>query len=317
MLPARPVGVLGKIAADLERAVHERDRHGAAGGQTGRSIAAGPGWSVTDVVCTSGPGDRAFEERHSGVSIAIVLAGTFQYRGDHGRELMTPGSLMLGNAGARFECGHEHAPGDRCISFHYSPDLFDRLAADAGAGARARRFRGGCVPPLRSLSPIVSRATVGAFGVVGTAALAWEELALALAVGALALDAGRTPAERTPTSAAVARVTQSVRTIARDPAARLTLGELARDAGQSPFHYLRTFERLTGVTPHQFILRARLRHAAARLATENAKVIDVAFDCGFNDVSTFNRTFRAEFGVSPRGYRGSRLTPCHAAESRA
>jgi len=80
-------------------------------------------------------------------------------------------------------------------------------------------------------------------------------------------------------------------------------GSLAREAALSPFHFLRTFERLTGVTPHQYILRARLREAALRLAAEPAKILDIALDCGFADLSNFNRAFRAEFGVNPRAYR--------------
>lgn len=300
MLPGRRVGVLGKIAVELDRALIERDRRGARGAQTARRIAAGDGWSVADVVCTSGPSDRAFEEQHSGTSIAVVLAGTFQYRGDHGRELMTPGSVMLGNCGARFECGHEHAPGDRCLSFHYSSELFDRLAADVGLITGDRRFRAGKLPPVRALSPLVARA---ALGVAGMTELAWEEFAIDLAAETLAVDAGRASVDRIPPASAIRRVTESVRMIERDPAARITLGRLARDAGQSPFHYLRIFERLTGVTPHQFILRMRLRNAAARLATEDARVIDIALDCGFNDISSFNRAFRAEFGLSPGGYR--------------
>jgi len=87
------------------------------------------------------------------------------------------------------------------------------------------------------------------------------------------------------------------------PAARWTLHQLATDAGLSPFHYLRTFQQLTGVTPHQFVLRARLREAATRLAQDRAKVIDIALDSGFGDISNFNRAFRAEFGVAPEGYR--------------
>ena len=59
----------------------------------------------------------------------------------------------------------------------------------------------------------------------------------------------------------------------------------------------------TGMTPHQYIVRARLREAALRLAAERAPVLDIAFDCGFGDVSNFNRSFRAEFGISPRAYR--------------
>jgi transcriptional regulator GlxA family with amidase domain len=47
----------------------------------------------------------------------------------------------------------------------------------------------------------------------------------------------------------------------------------------------------------------RLRGAAVKLATESVKVIDVALDSGFGDLSNFNRTFHAEFGVSPRDYR--------------
>ena len=46
-----------------------------------------------------------------------------------------------------------------------------------------------------------------------------------------------------------------------------------------------------------------------RLIVEPGKVVDLALDTGFGDVSNFNRAFRAEFGVSPRVYRvGARRT---------
>jgi AraC family transcriptional regulator len=62
-------------------------------------------------------------------------------------------------------------------------------------------------------------------------------------------------------------------------------------------------QREVNGTPGAAILRARLRDAAARLADAPAKIVDVALDCGFGDVSNFTRAFRAEFGVSPRAYR--------------
>jgi AraC-like DNA-binding protein len=96
--------------------------------------------------------------------------------------------------------------------------------------------------------------------------------------------------------------------IERHPDAGLTLAALARDAGLSPYHFLRTFERLTGATPHQYILRARLRDAALRLADAPGKIVDVALGCGFGDVSNFNRAFRAEFGVTPGSWRGLSTT---------
>ena len=147
---------------------------------------------------------------------------------------------------------------------------------------------------------IVARASVG---VSVPARESWEEIAQRVAVAAVGLSAGAPLRPGHPPAGALARTTDSVRRIERDPAAPWTLNRLAAEAALSPFHYLRTFQRVTGVTPHQFILRARLRAAALHLAANHAKVIDVASDAGFQDLSNFNHSFRAEFGVAPRAYR--------------
>jgi AraC family transcriptional regulator len=291
---------LAKIAAELDRALAGRALHGTPGGTTGRQLARGDGWSVEDVVCTSGPADRPFEEQHSQVSIAIVVAGTFQYRSTAGHALLTPGSTMLGNAGQYFECGHEHGAGDRCISFRYTPEYFAQIAIDAGAPGVAVALRAPALPPVRDSASVVAHACAG---LVGLDDVSWEEIGVRLAAR-VALLTGRRPRSSTTMPARVlARVTRTVRAIERRSSAPLTLRELAAEAGSSPYHFLRTFERLTGVTPHQYVRRSRLREAAMRLSVEPAKVIDVAFDSGFADVSNFNRAFRTEFGVSPRAYR--------------
>jgi AraC-like DNA-binding protein len=300
---------LAKIAVELARAVGERDRNGAAGQLSSRRLAQGDGWTVDDVICTSGPQDRAFEERHVGFRVVIVCAGSFQYRSGHGRELMTPGSLLLGNAGECFECGHEHGTGDRCLSFGYAADYFNRLAADATARGAAPRFGALRLPPLRALASIVSRASSRLVQFdAGSMTASWEELSVRLAAQAVQLAGGVTPTGGSPPSAE-ARVTRVVRTIDHDPGDALTLRDLARQARLSPYHFLRTFERLTGLTPHQYVRRARLREAATRLTTECSKVLDIAFECGFGDVSNFNRAFRTEFGLSPRAYRGIYAPP--------
>jgi len=84
-----------------------------------------------------------------------------------------------------------------------------------------------------------------------------------------------------------------------------TLANLASLAGLSRYHFLRTFKRVTGITPHQWILRARLREAARRIATSREPITEIALDTGFEDLSNFIRSFRAEFGISPRKYRVS------------
>jgi AraC-like DNA-binding protein len=90
-----------------------------------------------------------------------------------------------------------------------------------------------------------------------------------------------------------------------------TLADLARMAGLSRFHFLRSFKRVTGVTPHQWVLRMRLRRAAERLVKTRQPVTDIALDVGFDDLSNFIRSFGAEFGVSPNRYRtaGGRVPP--------
>src|ERR671913_1639310 len=133
-----------------------------------------------------GPEDRVFEEQHTWYSIAIVLTGTFQYRSRAGHTLMTPGSLMLGSPGQCFECGHEHAEGDRCVSFWYEPDCFERLVSDAGN--RNRTHLGTPrIPPLRLLAPLVAEA---AAGVMGTGDVSWNELGVEVAARAVSAAAG-------------------------------------------------------------------------------------------------------------------------------
>src|SRR3984957_13721278 len=343
-------GVLAKIAVELEQALARRAATGAAACHpTCRVLARGNGWLVEDLICASGPQDPIFEERPGKVSIAMVLAGTFQYRGSACQgsanggsakrgsakrgsakrgsakqgsvkrvsvkqgsaiggsangairnELMTPGSLLLGNAGQSFEVGHEHAAGDRCLSFQFVPEYFERIASDEGVRKSDHGFRVLRLPPLRELSSLIARARAG---LEYSADTPWEELSVELAAATVRAERGISSRTENAPPSAVARVTRSVRAIERRPDDALGLGALAREAGLSPYHFLRTFERLTGITPHQYVRRARLRDAASRLAAEREKVLDIALDCGFGDVSNFNRAFRNEFGVSPTKYR--------------
>lgn len=295
---------MAKIAVALEQALEQRALTGAGGRATGRVLAAGEGWKVEDVICTHGPRDRRFEEQHWNYTIAMVVAGSFQYRGRDGHELMTPGSFVLGSTGQSFECGHEHGTGDRCIAFSFTPEYFEELAAETGAGKAG--FRALRVPPMRAFSPLVARACAG---LLEQADVPWEELSLQLAGqtlelvknGDLSLSSGGTQ----PSSEA--RVTRALRMIERHihDGIDVRIETLAIEAGLSPYHFLRTFERVTGTTPHQYILRMRLREAGMRLAAEPEKILDIALDCGFGDVSNFNRAFKSEFGVSPKVYRKS------------
>jgi AraC family transcriptional regulator len=260
------------------------------------TLASGAGWQVSDFVCDSGPDDKAFEERHEAVSLAVVTAGSFRYRSARGTVLLGPGSVLLGNPGQCFECGHEHGIGDRCLCFAFAPDYYDAVLSGI-PGARRPDFRTPSLPPSEGLTTLLAAAEAARDEGDGAAL---EEYGLRLA--ALASAAPGTRCTR-PSPRDCRRIGEILRLIEAKADESLPVSTLATLAGMSPYHFLRTFRAVAGLTPHQYILRLRLHRAAVRLRRTDEAVSAIAFQAGFNDLSTFNRRFRRVTGVSPRQYR--------------
>ena len=291
----------------LSGALHRKARTGAAGASEARLVAVGEGWRVADIVCTYGPSDRPFEEHFLATSISLVLAGSFVYRTGREAALMSPGALMLGNFGHAFECSHQHGEGDRCLSFQFEPDLFERIAQDVGAkGATLHSDR---LPPLRQLAPLSARASMAAKsaaeGAAARSATSLEEIGLDLAGAVIAIVSDTPERVQINETRDAGRIALVLRHMEASSEQALSIAGLAREAGLSRYHFLRMFKRATGITPHQWLLRTRLRHAAERLVATLDPVTEIALDVGFDDLSNFIRSFRAEFGVSPRRYRAA------------
>jgi AraC family transcriptional regulator len=267
-----------------------------------RKLAAGDGWSMHEVVCRAGPADRPFEERHEGFSVSAVIEGSFTYRSDAGHRLLYPGALLLGNNGSCFECGHAHGIGDRCISLNVHEEQFSEIAAAAASTSRFR-FSAPSLPPSRNALPVI--ALMEALS-CAPSSLRSEELALRLIERVIAATTGDRRAPAAPTGREARRVIEAIRLVESDAARPMELKEMAATAGMSKYHFLRVFRRLTGVTPHQYLISARLRRAALALASSRRPVIAIALDSGFGDLSTFNKTFRAVFGRTPTQYRDMR-----------
>jgi len=272
--------------------------------QTARLLASGPGWRASEVVCSDGPHDPRSEERHDGACLAVVLAGRFQYRAAHGAALLAPGTVLLGNGGQDFECGHDHGTGDRCLCFNLAEELLDTVVA--GLPGAKPAFRAPRLPPSPLLVPLLAEAA--AAGEAGDAA-ALEEIALRLAGCAAAMQADLKPADFRAAPGEERAVAEALRLIechASEPAEEaLSLAALSERAATNRYRLIRLFRRLVGMTPHQYLLHLRLVRAAQRLLTGDEEISAIAFAEGFGDLSSFNRRFRRVLGAAPGRYRAA------------
>jgi AraC-like DNA-binding protein len=82
-----------------------------------------------------------------------------------------------------------------------------------------------------------------------------------------------------------------------------SIAELARAVQISPFHFIRQFEALFGMTPHQFRIQARVDEAKRLLAIGNHSVTDVCMEVGFSSLGSFSALFTRRVGQAPSAYR--------------
>jgi AraC-like DNA-binding protein len=82
-----------------------------------------------------------------------------------------------------------------------------------------------------------------------------------------------------------------------------TIEQLARDVGLSPYHFIRQFDAVFGITPHQYRIASRIERAKRLLAGDEQSVTDICMDVGFSSLGSFSTLFAHRVGETPSGYR--------------
>jgi AraC-like DNA-binding protein len=103
---------------------------------------------------------------------------------------------------------------------------------------------------------------------------------------------------------AILKLSRGREVLAEVGSRNISVRDAAREAGLSPFHFIRRFEAVFGETPHQFRTRERLA-AAQRLLARGRSVTDVCLDVGFSSLGSFSALFTRKIGISPAAYRRS------------
>jgi AraC-like DNA-binding protein len=258
-------------------------------------LSQGASVSVIDCRCTAGPGDAPFPEAHAKHALAFVRTGSFTCHARGESYELVAGSVMVGRPGDEYMCSHEHHQcGDECLAFHFPPEFVEALGHDDTA------WRAGGIAPLPELMVLGELAQAAADG---RHDIGVDEVGLLFAARYVELVSGRV---RKPTKAAARdrrRAVDTARWMESHSHEAVDLDAAASEAGLSPFHFLRLFAGVLGVTPHQYLVRSRLRRAARLLADADRPVTDIAYEVGFGDLSNFVRTFHRAAGVSPGQFR--------------
>jgi AraC family transcriptional regulator len=254
---------------------------------------------VIDYRCSVAPGDRPFVERHGQSSVSYVRKGSFGYRTRGAEFELVAGSVLVGHAGDEYVCTHEHIQGDECLSFQLAPALVEAI------GDRNEWWQIGCMPPVPELMVL---GELGQAAADGKSDVGLDEVGMLFAARFVDVASGQKPAPAFGTGDDVRsrdrrRAVEAAMWMDANSHEPISLESAAGEAGLSPFHFLRLFARVLGVTPHQYLVRSRLRHAARLLADEARSITEIAFAVGFGDLSNFVRTFGRAAGVSPRGFR--------------
>ena len=227
---------------------------------------------------------------HEDYGIGVMITGAQRSWSGRGTVEACAGDVITVNPGEV----HDGTPigGSRTWAMLYlSPEKIAAITSDICADGRADiEFADPVLRDRRAARRFV--AAYGAFSNDETDPS--DETLISLVAGLL---------KATPMShvATLPSTVQTRNRIDDDPSGYHSLDELAREAGTSKFQTLRSFARLTGMTPHAYVIQRRLDLARSMIRTGIA-LADAASGAGFADQSHFHRNFIRRYGLTPGAY---------------
>lgn len=236
---------------------------------------------------------------HPTFSIGAVDAGSSCFTGaGEGEERLSPGTLVLVPAQRVHACNPQPGQAWSYQMLHIDAAWLARMrlesglaAAQPGAPARISRepalYRDFC--ELNAL--LFSAASVAEKGAALVAFLGDHDFAAQPACPAAPVPELTKPA-----------IHGLIMYIEAQDLAQLSLEHLANQVGMGRYQLIRAFRAATGLTPHAYLLNARINHGRL-LLREGLGLAEVAYRLGFADQSHFQRVFKHHVGVTPGQYR--------------
>ena len=92
-------------------------------------------------------------------------------------------------------------------------------------------------------------------------------------------------------------------TIKNNLYSNLSIEEFAKLCNMSLSSFKRKFSKVYAESPKKYMNRIKLEKASTLLSTSDLLISEIAFECGFDTISSFNRSFKTQFKTSPTEYR--------------
>jgi len=230
---------------------------------------------------------------HRDLELAWVEAGCLHYRVGRRDYTARAGEVIVIPAEA--EHATSVAPGTRAVSLHMRPELVAGVADALGPAFRRRQIDAGLAAAPERLLRLATLLREEASGGGPGSTLASDALAEALAVQVVRAAPLRTTGGRGHDP----RVLRALQLAEATGGEELDVGDLARAAGMSRYHFSRRFRDVTGSSPYRYLIEVRLGRAAELLRRGHVSVTEAALAAGFTDFGRFAAHFRRSFGCRP------------------
>lgn len=266
-----------------------------------RALCVTPVGEIREWVCAGKDTARGDMELCARWSVVVTRRGAFARGDGSDTHLLAPGAVSFWNAGEAYSMTHPVAGGDHCTVFRLNEETVRAMVAESKGedaanprfAVRARRLDGRAY--------LLHRRALDAARAEVSDKLEVEE-AMTEFLGAAHPKAVERESHDVPESSR--RLAQAAQAVVaarfRNP---LTLSEVAREVGCSPFHLTRIMRACIGESLHRHVIRLRLREALEQLLDAPHDISRIALDAGFASHSHMTTAFGREYGVTPQGAR--------------
>ncbi len=239
----------------------------------------------------------------NGSGVVRIVGDSVEKIGDY--ELVLVGGTELAHAWEQGDCNSETI---REITIQFSPDLFSQSLLARGQFDSIRKMLEqaihGLVFPQRSIMKVysmldgISSDDKGFYQVIRLLSVLYE---LSMSEGVRTLTTGitaKTPQE--PDSLRVNKIKDYIHDHYRED---IKLIDAARLVGISSTAFSRFFKVRTGKTFSEYLIDIRIASASRLLIDTTKSITEICFECGFNNLSNFNRIFKRKKGTTPKEFR--------------